>query len=110
MRCLALALILCSLAAFANAGCYMGPKKMGAQDPCQDDTDKDWHEVGSSWTNSQCIQCSCGTSRMSCCHRMGRPSGFPEDCEVLRDWKQCTFEVVKKNDHSVHCPHVAVGK
>ncbi|XP_063051524.1 prostate-associated microseminoprotein-like isoform X1 [Engraulis encrasicolus] len=124
MRCLVLALLLCSLAAFANAACYQTMKKPSivkgnngqllikdpAQDPCQDDTDKDWHEVGSSWTNSQCMECSCGTGGMGCCDRMGRPFGFPEDCEVLYDWKQCNYEVVKKNDHSVYCPHGAVGK
>lgn len=30
---------------------------------CQDDVDKTWHTIGSTWRNSACMDCSCG----SCC-------------------------------------------
>ncbi|XP_076126894.1 beta-microseminoprotein-like [Alosa pseudoharengus] len=124
MRKTTLILILGALVPLAYTYCYQTLRELkvirgsngefrtddGAQEPCQDTVDKDWHPVGATWTNSRCEDCSCSTSGMWCCDRMGRPVGYGPDCMVLFDWEACSFDVVKKNDRTIHCEHGKVGK
>ncbi|XP_062398536.1 beta-microseminoprotein-like isoform X2 [Sardina pilchardus] len=114
MRSVAALLIVCCLVPLAYTACYREMAKIDIEQPglrfCEDSWDNTQHRVGTNWVNSGCQSCSCGAGGMECCDRMARPSGYPADCEVLYDWKECTYEVVKKNDPSITCPHSAVGK
>uniref|UniRef100_A0A3B1J243 Beta-microseminoprotein n=1 Tax=Astyanax mexicanus TaxID=7994 RepID=A0A3B1J243_ASTMX len=70
---------------------------------CQDDVDKTWHAVGSSWTNSRCDQCRCSSVK-SCCMTVA------DDCTVEFDYNACTYEVFNKKDRNIKCNYSAVGK
>ncbi|XP_063050575.1 beta-microseminoprotein-like [Engraulis encrasicolus] len=111
MRVAAVILMVCCLSPLASAACYRekGPVE-GPMPYCEDSWDQTQHPVGSTWVNSGCQSCTCGATGMECCDKMVRPRGFPEDCEVLYDWKDCTYEVVKRADPNIPCPHSAVGK
>jgi len=74
---------------------------------CQDDVDKTWHPVGSSWRNSECMDCDCG----GCCDAYSTPKQFPDDCVSVFDQEACVYRVHKKDDPTVECPiYAAVGK
>ncbi|CDQ56705.1 unnamed protein product [Oncorhynchus mykiss] len=106
---LALALILCVLLPLFHAFCYMKPMtlKPGMITHCRDDKDETWHPIGSSWRNSDCMDCTCN----SCCSGYATPVDFPDDCMKEWDQKACEFKVVKKSDPSISCPVFgSVGK
>ncbi|KAM7416574.1 hypothetical protein PAMA_018568 [Pampus argenteus] len=106
MKYLALALVLCALPSLTLAACYVKSLKPDATH-CQDDVDKTWHAVGSSWRNSKCLDCDC----TSCCHSYSTPMSFPDDCVSVFDPKACVYIVHKKNNPSELCPiYGAVGK
>uniref|UniRef100_A0AAZ3PKJ3 Uncharacterized protein n=1 Tax=Oncorhynchus tshawytscha TaxID=74940 RepID=A0AAZ3PKJ3_ONCTS len=67
---------------------------------CRDDKDETWHPIGSSWRNSDCMDCTCN----SCCSGYATPVDFPDDCMKKWDQKACEFKVVKKRDPSISCP------
>uniref|UniRef100_A0A3Q3VVV4 Beta-microseminoprotein-like n=1 Tax=Mola mola TaxID=94237 RepID=A0A3Q3VVV4_MOLML len=103
---LLLALLICALLSLSSAQCYGKPV-----DPdmthCKDDVDNTWHAVGSSWRNSECMDCSC----RGCCSAYSTPMVFPDDCVKVFDSKACEYIVHKKNDPTVLCPiYAAVGK
>uniref|UniRef100_A0A8C7UYK6 Beta-microseminoprotein n=1 Tax=Oncorhynchus mykiss TaxID=8022 RepID=A0A8C7UYK6_ONCMY len=109
MKSLALALILCVLLPLFHAFCYMKPMtlKPGMITHCRDDKDETWHPIGSSWRNSDCMDCTCN----SCCSGYATPVDFPDDCMKEWDQKACEFKVVKKSDPSISCPVFgSVGK
>ncbi|KAG7491122.1 hypothetical protein JOB18_049102 [Solea senegalensis] len=106
MNYLRLAVLLCSLLPLCNAYCYVMEVKQGATH-CQDVTDKTWHPVGSSWRNSDCMDCSCG----GCCTSYATPKEFPADCESVFDPQACVYRVQKINNPAIECPiYGAVGK
>ncbi|XP_044224362.1 beta-microseminoprotein-like isoform X4 [Thunnus albacares] len=106
MKYLALALLLCALPSLSTAGCFVKPMKAGMTH-CQDDVDKTWHPVGSSWRNSDCMDCSCD----GCCAAYSTPKKFPDDCVSVFDQEACVHRVHKKDDPTVECPiYAAVGK
>lgn len=99
--------VLFALVPLINAYCWQELLKFRATH-CQDDVDKTWHGVGSSWTNSRCDQCSCSRVK-SCCS--GLPSvNVPDDCTVEFDYNACTYEVFNKKDRNIKCNYSAVGK
>ncbi|XP_030634340.1 prostate-associated microseminoprotein [Chanos chanos] len=104
MKSLALILILCAMLPLTQAACFVTRLKPGMTH-CQDDVDKTWHAVGSSWRNSKCWDCTCE----GCCDQMPRvtPSA---GCKVEYDYQTCTFRVFNPMDPSAECPHSAVGK
>ncbi|KAL2091904.1 hypothetical protein ACEWY4_011702 [Coilia grayii] len=110
MRSAVFILLVCGLGPLVHAACYLESAPAGGVTFCEDSWDQTQHPVGSTWVNSGCQQCTCGSYGMECCDTMARPSGYPADCEVLYDWKECTYEVVKRNDPNIACPHSAVGK
>uniref|UniRef100_A0A673BTR3 Beta-microseminoprotein n=1 Tax=Sphaeramia orbicularis TaxID=375764 RepID=A0A673BTR3_9TELE len=88
-----LALLLCALAASAHASCYQKIGKPGMTH-CVDDADGTIHEVGSSWRNSKCMDCTCS----GCC-----TTQFPEDCVSVFDPVACKYIVHKKDDNNTLC-------
>uniref|UniRef100_A0A3Q1GD47 Pacifastin domain-containing protein n=1 Tax=Acanthochromis polyacanthus TaxID=80966 RepID=A0A3Q1GD47_9TELE len=66
---LTLALLLCALLSLSDAFCYIKLPTLGMTH-CQDDVDKTWHAVGSSWRNSECMDCSCS----GCLHKKDDPT------------------------------------
>uniref|UniRef100_A0A8C5DKY7 Beta-microseminoprotein n=1 Tax=Gouania willdenowi TaxID=441366 RepID=A0A8C5DKY7_GOUWI len=103
---LALALLLCAVLSLSQAQCFV-KRAPPVKTCCQDDTDKTWHPVGSSWRNSQCMDCTCS----SCCAGYSTPQEFPDDCVSVFDKSQCKYIVHKINDPSVMCPvYAGVGK
>ncbi|XP_053180746.1 beta-microseminoprotein-like [Scomber japonicus] len=110
MKYLALALLLCSLPSLSDAACYRKAVKLELGKPqthCQDDVDKTWHPVGSTWRNSECMDCDC----TECCSAYSTPRQFPDDCVSVFDSVACAYIVHKKDDPSVQCPiYAAVGK
>ncbi|XP_037633217.1 beta-microseminoprotein-like [Sebastes umbrosus] len=106
MKYLALALLLCALASLSNAYCFLKPMKQGVTH-CQDDVDQTWHAVGSSWRNSNCMDCDCS----GCCSAFSNPTSFPDYCEKVFDNAACEYRVHRKDNPSVPCPiYDAVGK
>ncbi|XDV48454.1 hypothetical protein PO909_017861 [Leuciscus waleckii] len=105
MRSVVLGLFLCTVLPLVNAQCF----KMEHTTPvqfCQDETDKTWHPIGSTWRNSKCMGCDCSAKFMSCCNQMGMPTGYADKCTVEYDYTTCTFEVFEK----VPCAHGTFGK
>ncbi|XP_048837805.1 beta-microseminoprotein-like [Brienomyrus brachyistius] len=103
---LTLALLLCASLLHSEAACFFKTLKPG-DTHCQDPTDKTWHAVGSSWRNSECLDCTC----FQCCQAYMTPIGLPDDCEKEFDKINCKYNVFKKNDPNQSCPYAyAVGK
>ncbi|KAL7827347.1 hypothetical protein SRHO_G00330650 [Serrasalmus rhombeus] len=98
-----------ALIPLSEAGCWHGVLKKGATH-CQDGVDKTWHPVGSSWTNSRCVQCDCNSAALTCCYGMPRVGKFADDCTVEYNYDTCTYKVFKKSDPTIECPHAAVLK
>ncbi|XP_037833852.1 beta-microseminoprotein-like [Kryptolebias marmoratus] len=106
MKYLSLALLLCVLVSSSNAQCF-AKHVPEHQAFCQDDVDKTWHQVGSKWRNSACMDCSCSR----CCAGYVTPTNYPKDCVSVFDSVACKYIVHKKDDPSVECPILgAVGK
>ncbi|KAL6114421.1 uncharacterized protein ACO6RY_05194 [Pungitius sinensis] len=106
MKYLALALLLCALASLSEAQCFSKSLKRGMTH-CQDDADKTWHAVGSSWRNSECMDCTC----TGCCSGYSTPTLFPDNCVSVFDPQVCRYIVHVKGDPTTSCPiHGAVGK
>ncbi|XP_031425796.1 beta-microseminoprotein-like isoform X3 [Clupea harengus] len=108
MRYAALILTLCALVPLANTACWRTERKAQGQDPCLDPVDQESYPVGSTWRSSQCQRCTCSKSGMECCDMMKRPVGYPADCEVLYDWTECTYKLVKKNGPCIWDPRSEV--
>ncbi|XP_072565329.1 beta-microseminoprotein-like [Paramormyrops kingsleyae] len=101
-----LALLLCALLLHSEAACSVHPLKLSATH-CQDFIDKTWHAVGSSWRNSECLDCTCS----QCCHAYGTPVNLPEGCVKEFDKINCKYNVFKEDDPNQSCPYYgAVGK
>ncbi|KAJ8400925.1 hypothetical protein AAFF_G00388820 [Aldrovandia affinis] len=106
MKCLALALVLCTQLHLIHGGCY-GKKLTLDMIQCQDFVDKTWHPIGSSWRNSACQDCNCER----CCDAFSTPRSFPDDCMMEFDKEECEYKVFKKNDRTQPCQiFKAVGK
>lgn len=106
MKYLALALLLCTLLSLSHAFCESVFMEKGMTH-CQDITDETWHAVGSSWTNSKCLDCTCS----GCCSGYSIPTIFPDYCVKVFDPEVCKYTVYKKDDPSVLCPiYGSVGK
>uniref|UniRef100_A0A4W6G8A7 Beta-microseminoprotein n=1 Tax=Lates calcarifer TaxID=8187 RepID=A0A4W6G8A7_LATCA len=98
---LALAVLLCGLLSLSNASCEQQKIKNDKYlPPCQDDMDKTWHAVGSTWRNSKCMNCNC----RSCSDMYSTPIRFPNDCVKVFDPEACAYVVHKRDDPSVLCP------
>uniref|UniRef100_A0A674PFV8 Uncharacterized protein n=1 Tax=Takifugu rubripes TaxID=31033 RepID=A0A674PFV8_TAKRU len=66
-----------------------------------------WHAIGSSWRNSECMDCTCA----GCCSAFSIPSSFDDDCISVFDKVACEYKVYKKDNPSISCPiYGAVGK
>ncbi|XP_076846381.1 beta-microseminoprotein-like [Brachyhypopomus gauderio] len=101
-------LVLCGLIPLNHAACWTERLKNGAT-RCRDAVDKNWHSMGSSWTNSLCHKCSCTPTLFSCCD--GLPKVFlPPGCEVKYDYEACTYDVFKKDNPEIGCLYSASGK
>ncbi|XP_040898704.1 beta-microseminoprotein-like [Toxotes jaculatrix] len=106
MKYLVLAVLLCGLLSLSNTQCYFKSVKPGMTH-CQDDVDNTWHAIGSTWRNSNCMNCSCS----GCCAVYHTPRQFPDDCVSVFDSQACQYIVHKKDDPAVQCPiYAAVGK
>ncbi|XP_018525243.1 beta-microseminoprotein-like [Lates calcarifer] len=106
MKYLALAVLLCGLLSLSNAFCYFKVIEPGTTH-CQDNEDKTWHAVGSTWRNSKCMDCDCS----QCCSAYSTPKQFPDDCVSVFDSQICDYRVHKRDDPTVECPiYAAVGK
>nr|XP_061811443.1 beta-microseminoprotein-like [Nerophis lumbriciformis] len=96
---LSLTLLLVALLSMSNAFCNFKVFKDGATE-CYDRVDGEWHPVGSSWINSDCMSCTC----TRCCSLYSIPIGFPDDCISVLDKVACKYKVHKKDDPSTECP------
>uniref|UniRef100_A0A665W419 Beta-microseminoprotein n=1 Tax=Echeneis naucrates TaxID=173247 RepID=A0A665W419_ECHNA len=90
---LALVLLLCSLPSLTNAFCQRRSPIFGMTH-CTDEVDNTWHAVGSSWRNSECMDCTCD----ECCSAYYIPREIPTDCVSVFDSKACVYKVHKKDD------------
>ncbi|KAM9360638.1 beta-microseminoprotein-like [Symphorus nematophorus] len=76
---------------------------------CLDNADGTRHELGSSWRNSECMDCTCSTSEDYPLY--STPRQFPDDCVSVFDPEACEYIVHKRDDPTVRCPiYGAVGK
>ncbi|XP_068506119.1 beta-microseminoprotein-like [Syngnathus scovelli] len=96
---LSLALLLCVLLPHSNGFCTVSTIEPGATH-CLDEVDNKWHPVGSSWRNSDCMDCSCS----GCCSAVAIPRNFPEDCVSVLDTATCKYSVHRRDDPSIECP------
>ncbi|NXJ43401.1 MSMB protein, partial [Ciconia maguari] len=65
--------------------------------------DGELREFGSSW-RSDCNDCTCSMSGITCCSSYARPVGYnEEECVSIFNKETCTYEVVEKADHSKAC-------
>ncbi|XP_077378931.1 beta-microseminoprotein-like [Festucalex cinctus] len=105
---LSLALLLLLLLPQSNAFCMFRPPELGeSETKCLDEVDNKWYPVGSSWRNSECMDCTC----RGCCSAFSIPRNFPDDCVSMFDKAACRYRVHKWNDSSIECPIFrAVGK
>uniref|UniRef100_A0A674BQ42 Beta-microseminoprotein n=1 Tax=Salmo trutta TaxID=8032 RepID=A0A674BQ42_SALTR len=72
MRSLAVAVILCALLPLFHAGCWFKPAEPGMRQ-CLYDKDGTWHDIGSRWRTSDCMNCYCqANGDMSCCQALRR--------------------------------------
>ncbi|KAB5543742.1 hypothetical protein PHYPO_G00083130 [Pangasianodon hypophthalmus] len=90
---------LLALVPVSNAACWQKILKPGVTH-CQDDLDKTWHPVGSSWINKQCLRCECKDGHMTCCHRW--PTSVSGGCTIKYDHQTCTYELIYP-DKSLPC-------
>ncbi|XP_047660895.1 beta-microseminoprotein isoform X3 [Tachysurus fulvidraco] len=93
------AFVLLALVPMIHAACWFKQNKPDATH-CQDDEDKTWHPVGSTWRSSQCAHCSCSVDGMSCCD--GWPTHVSGGCSITYDYKTCTYELIHL-DKNVPC-------
>ncbi|CAN9492820.1 unnamed protein product [Ophioblennius macclurei] len=105
MKLLAVTLLLGALPALSNAYCYAKIVPPGVTQ-CIDDVDQTVHDVGSSWRNSKCLDCTCD----GCCTAFGYPRNVPMHCTTYFDEEKCEYVVHVRGDKTVLCPHSAVGK
>ncbi|XP_035496289.1 beta-microseminoprotein-like [Scophthalmus maximus] len=106
MKYLSVAVLLCGLLSLSDAQCFAKSMKPGMTH-CQDEEDGTWHEVGSTWRDSHCNECSCS----GCCSVYSTPRHFPSDCVSVFDSEACVYRVHKKDDPTVQCPiYAEVGK
>ncbi|KAJ8380064.1 hypothetical protein SKAU_G00008420 [Synaphobranchus kaupii] len=106
MKCLALALLLCTQLHLLHGGCHNPVMKTDGTH-CQDAVDKTWHAIGSKWRNSACQDCTC----TGCCDGYFTPNRFPDDCMKEFDNEKCEYKVFKKTDPTQPCPFFGgVGK
>ncbi|TRY96867.1 hypothetical protein DNTS_015420 [Danionella cerebrum] len=109
MASLALVFVLCALVSLSDSYCFREHLKPG-RTQCKDGLDGSLHAAGSTWTNSRCLVCSCFSSIMECCDKMGRAIVHTEGCVVEYDYSTCTFEVFNPEDPNLPCSYGAVGK
>nr|XP_061837764.1 beta-microseminoprotein-like isoform X2 [Nerophis lumbriciformis]XP_061837765.1 beta-microseminoprotein-like isoform X2 [Nerophis lumbriciformis] len=103
---LSVALLLCALLPAAIGHCSGGSQTANSTH-CLDETDNEWHPIGTAWRNSACMDCTCS----SCCSAFSIPQNFPDDCVSVFDLVACKYKVHKKDDPSEECPiFSAVGK
>ncbi|XP_017343761.1 beta-microseminoprotein [Ictalurus punctatus] len=97
--------VLLALVHVSHAACWSGRNNPGATH-CLDPVDETLHPVGSRWTNSECVKCSCNANSLSCCH--GWPTGTTKGCIIEYDYEKCTYEIINLVDPSLPCG--AAGK
>ncbi|XP_075466291.1 beta-microseminoprotein-like isoform X1 [Ascaphus truei] len=105
---LTLALAFAVSVALSSAYCYMQKLKLNLNSKikvagCMEDGEV--HAFNTKWKTPYCEECICRQNGMQCCSTFGIPRGYDEEtCEAIFDKKSCTYNVVKKNDHSETCP------
>uniref|UniRef100_A0A3B3S122 Beta-microseminoprotein n=1 Tax=Paramormyrops kingsleyae TaxID=1676925 RepID=A0A3B3S122_9TELE len=103
-----LALLLCALVLHSEASCFVQPLKPGmCATHCQDVIDKTWHAVGSSWRNSECLDCTCSHLSLMTQYRhftYSVPAGTPEGCVEEFDQINCKYYVFIENYPNQPCP------
>ncbi|XP_043103793.1 beta-microseminoprotein-like [Puntigrus tetrazona] len=109
MASLALVLVFCAFVSLSESACFLKQLNPGTSQ-CVDDYDDSKHLMGSTWTNSKCIRCTCSPGEMKCCNVMGRVSSITEGCVVKYDYKTCTFDVFHPEDPTIKCAFGTVGK
>ncbi|NWU64968.1 MSMB protein, partial [Pterocles burchelli] len=69
------------------------------------DSNGELHEFGSHWRTTDCNDCSCDTSGISCCSSFVTPVDYDEEkCVRIFNNETCTYKVVEKDNHSKECP------
>ncbi|XP_026053503.1 small serum protein 2 isoform X1 [Carassius auratus] len=106
---LALVLVFCACVSLSDSACSMTLLNAGAT-YCVDGYDNSKHPMGSTWTNKQCVRCTCSTNGMKCCDRMGRVTNLSQGCTVKYDNNKCTFKVYNPTNPNIKCSYGAVGK
>ncbi|XP_019741157.1 beta-microseminoprotein-like [Hippocampus comes] len=97
---LCLALVLCAVLSLANGHCYQIQVEEGAGQ-CLDPTDNQWHPQGTTWRNSECMDCSCS----GCCLvSSAAVPDVPPDFVAVLDKDACEYILLKKNNLSLERP------
>ncbi|XP_042618734.1 beta-microseminoprotein-like isoform X1 [Cyprinus carpio] len=109
MKSLALVLVFCAFVTLSDSACFMTLLKRGARF-CVDGYDNSRHPMGSTWTNSKCIRCTCSPGQMGCCDALGRVTSLSQGCIVKYDYKKCTFDVFNPTNPNIKCSYGRVGK
>ncbi|XP_073674656.1 beta-microseminoprotein-like isoform X2 [Garra rufa] len=104
---LALFGVFCVFVCLSDSACFTALLELGAKQ-CVYGNSK--HPVGSTWTNGECLRCTCSSDRMECCDMMGRVASKTKGCIVKYDYKTCTFDVFHPTDPTTNCAYSAVGK
>ncbi|KAK7934168.1 hypothetical protein WMY93_005064 [Mugilogobius chulae] len=107
MKYITLTVLLCAVVSLSHGFCMSKPDVKPGATHCVDHVDNTWHAVGSTWINSDCLECDCS----SCCSTFEIPRVFPEDCVSVFDKKSCKYIVHKRNDPNTLCQvYGSVGK
>ncbi|XP_056628859.1 small serum protein 3-like [Triplophysa dalaica] len=109
MGLLALCLVFSVFVSVSHSACSYSLPKPGAK-YCVDEADNSKHALGTTWTNKQCVKCTCSITGMRCCDTLFKAHVQTEGCVVVYDYDKCTFEVFHPMDRNIHCQHYAVGK
>ncbi|KAL1269315.1 hypothetical protein QQF64_031604 [Cirrhinus molitorella] len=109
MKSLALVLVFCAFVSLSDSACSLTLLKSG-ENHCIDHYDNFKHLMGSTWTNRNCVKCTCSPGKMKCCDVMGRASVMTKGCIVKYNYKRCTFHVFHPKDPTIICDYGVVGK
>ncbi|XP_052459657.1 small serum protein 2-like [Carassius gibelio] len=110
MAFLALVLVFCACVSLSDSACSWTPLNPGTR-YCVDRYDNSKHPMGSTWTNKQCIRCTCSPRSMGCCDAMGRVTNLSQGCTVKYDYNKCTFQVYNPTNPNIKCSsYGTVGK
>ncbi|XP_060107766.1 small serum protein 5-like [Heteronotia binoei] len=102
--------VLCITLALCQAACFIKLPKaemrngvLVPQTLCTDPYDGTQHLLGSKWNTAHCLECSCHSGEMTCCHRYGGIAIAPNGCDARVNPDTCQYEMYRIDNPSEPC-------